>query len=99
MTHLPLVVSPEAEQDALEAARWYEDRAKGLGVSFLEIVEQTQAGILENPRRFPVVHRGVRRALLIRFPYGVFFRLKPQLIKVIAVTHLSRDPATWRRRR
>lgn len=34
MNHPPLVVSPEAERDTLEASRWYEDRAKGLGVHF-----------------------------------------------------------------
>ncbi len=43
--------------------------------------------------------QAARRALLIRFPYGVFFRLKPELIKVVAVIHLSRHPATWQRRR
>lgn len=46
----------------------------------------------------PLVYRDVRRALLKRFPYGVFFRLRPDRIRVLAILHLSRDTSRWQRR-
>jgi toxin ParE1/3/4 len=98
MTSLPLSVSPRAEKEITEAARFYEGRSRGLGAAFLEIIEQALAGVEENPLRFPVVHRDIRRALLKQFPYGVFFRLRSDRIKVVAVMHLSRSPDRWRRR-
>lgn len=98
MTPLPLSVSPRAEAEIREAEQWYEERSEGLGAAFLEVVEQALAGIEENPLRFPVIYRDIRRALLRRFPYGVFFRVRPDQIRVLNVLHLSRNPDRWRRR-
>lgn len=94
-----LAVRPRAEAEASRAAQWYEGESAGLGVAFLEVLENTLAAISENPERFPLVHRDVRRALLKRFPYGVFFRVRPREIRVIAIVHLARDPLVWQRRR
>ena len=99
MSPLPHSLTLEAEQDAKKGAAWYEGESKGLGSAFLEIMDRTLATVVENPHLFPVVHRDVRRALLKRFPYGVFFRIKPDRIRVIAVTHLARNPSTWQKRR
>jgi len=98
MTRLPLSVNPQAEEEAQKAARWYEDESQGLGVAFLELAEQTLAAISENPLRFPLVYRDVRRALMKRFPYGVFFRVRSNGIRILAIMHLSRDTSRWQRR-
>lgn len=95
----PLSIRPEAEEEAREAARWYEGEAPGLGAAFLEVLQQILDAAVDNPYRFPVVHRDVRRALLKRFPYGVFFRIRPKTIKVLGIVHLARDPDRWRKRR
>ncbi|HXO20098.1 MAG TPA: type II toxin-antitoxin system RelE/ParE family toxin [Thermoanaerobaculia bacterium] len=99
MRPLPLTVAREAEAEASEAADWYEKRSPGLGVAFLVLIEQTLAHIAENPGQFPLVYRDVRRASLKRFPFGIFFRLRKDRIRVLAVMHSSRDPQRWRRRR
>lgn len=94
---LPLSVSPRAEAAAHEAARWYEGRSQGLGGAFLEILDQTLVAVQENPLHCPIVHRDIRRALLKRFPYGVFFRVRSDHIRILTVMHLSRNPDRWRR--
>jgi plasmid stabilization system protein ParE len=96
---LPLSVAREAEVEASEAAEWYEKRSLGLGRAFLDLVEITLEDIAERPRQFPLVYRDVRRALLKRFPYGIFFRVRQDQIRVLAVMHLSRNPRRWQRRR
>ena len=98
MTRLPLSVNPQAEEEARKAARWYENESQGLGVAFLELVEQTLTAISENPLRFPLVCRDIRRALLKRFPYGVFFRVRANRIRILSIMHLSRDSSRWQRR-
>jgi plasmid stabilization system protein ParE len=40
----------------------------------------------------------VRRALLQRFPYAVYFILDDQIIVILAILHQRRDPAVWKRR-
>lgn len=99
MSRLPLSVGRRAEEEAQRAAQHYEGESPGLGIAFLEIVEQSLNDILENPFRFPLVFQDVRRALLKRFPYGIFFRVQPHRIRVTAIMHLARDPARWQRRR
>ena len=98
MKPLPLSVSPTAEAEAREAAKWYEQRSQGLGRAFLELLERALKDITERPGQFPLVHRDIRRALLKRFPFGVFFRVRRNRIKILAVMHLARDPERWRRR-
>jgi len=91
-------IGPQAERETQEAARWYKNESPELGIAFLEVVQQTLQAIGENPLHFPLVYRDTRRALLRRFPYGIFFRIRPEQIKVIAIVHLSRDPNRWRKR-
>ncbi len=38
---------------------------------------------------------GVRRALLPRFPYGLFYAVRGNLIHVLAVLHDARNPRQW----
>jgi len=87
-----LVVRPAAEADIVDAALWYEARANGLGADFLRAVDVVLAEIQRMPERFPVVRPQCRRALLRRFPYGVYSIPTAELISVVACLHARRDP-------
>ena len=45
------------------------------------------------------VQRNTRRALLRRFPYGIYCRIYPDTIVIVACMHGRRDPKRWRARR
>jgi toxin ParE1/3/4 len=96
---LPLRLSPTAEAEVQQAASWYAQVSRTIAVRFLEQLEAALESIRENPKRFPVVHRDIRRAQLGSYPYGVFFRLKPKWIRVLGVMHLARNPKRWQGRR
>ncbi|MGE0314045.1 MAG: type II toxin-antitoxin system RelE/ParE family toxin [Lautropia sp.] len=51
-----------------------------------------------DPLRFPVVSNDVRRTVLRRFPYCIYYRLRSRQIVVLAVFHARRDPKAWQRR-
>ena len=93
-----LRVRPEAEGDLEDAAGWYEVQRSGLGHEFLTEIYKCMQRIVDRPMQFPEVHRGIRRALAHRFPFGVFFRIDSERIVVLAVMHASRDPARWKQR-
>jgi len=93
-----VTIRPEAEADLAEAFAWYEERRVGLGDRFLLSVEAALSTIKRYPESFPVVHRQVRRALLRRFPYGVFYTVADTTIVVLAVFHCGRDPRRWQAR-
>jgi len=94
-----LEVRPEAELDALEAGMWYEGERAGLGSDFLSELRETFTRVEAAPSQFPRVFRDVRRAILHRFPFGVFFVLEGDVATVMAITHLHRDPHSWQSRR
>src|SRR2546430_1014556 len=69
-----VILRPAAAADIEEAFLWYEDRESGLGHEFLEAVQSVLTNVGAQPRAYPVIHRNTRRALLRRFPYGLFNR-------------------------
>lgn len=87
-----IIIRPEAEADLREAHCWYEAHRRGLGEEFLLCVDACVAGVLRYPRVAPAVHREARRALLRRFPYGVFYVVGEEAISIIAVMDLRRSP-------
>jgi plasmid stabilization system protein ParE len=92
------IVRPLAEADLDNAARWYDEERPGFATRFLSEVDRTFARIREQPLQFPIVSRGVRRALLQTFPYAVYFRELDEAVVVLAVLHLRRNPKVWRGR-
>jgi plasmid stabilization system protein ParE len=90
-----LIIRPEAEAELGEAFEWYESRVQGLGSEFLLSIDATLAGILRNPLQHALVHKTVRRALLRRFPYEIFFVLGDHHIVILAVLHAKRNPKRW----
>ncbi len=95
---LPLIFHPDVDEDIRDARDYYEVRRPGLGDAFVAAVEYVQARIEANPRMHQVIWRTVRRGLVRRFPYGVFYRVLTDRVEVLAVYHLKRDPSGWQQR-
>ena len=95
---LPVVWLPEADAELREARSWYNNVRVQLGERFALAIEATVESITKNPLQFPIVHRGLRRAGVRRFPYGVFFEVQESLIVIFACFHGRRDPRRWQQR-
>jgi plasmid stabilization system protein ParE len=93
-----LIVRAEAEADLAASRLWYEEQHKGLGASFIAEVDATFRRVEANPAAFAFVRSKLRRALVQRFPFGVFYVLTEQHIVVVAVLHAARDPRLWGKR-
>ncbi len=93
-----LLVRPEAEEDLGQAYRWYESQRKGLGDDFLLCVESGLARITRNPERYRKMHGNIRRILIDRFPFGIFFIEDEHHLAVLAVLHARRNPKAWKDR-
>ena len=76
-------VRAEAQADIREAVRWHERREAGLGIRFMEEVRASLQHIADNPLRFPIVDKDVRRALLHKFPYSIYFVNEPEAAAII----------------
>lgn len=81
-----------------EAFKWYETQRPGLGGVFRRAIDIGVAAVEHEPEAHAVVHRDMRRFLLPRFPYGLYYRVMEQNIVVVACMHGKRHPRSWRSR-
>jgi toxin ParE1/3/4 len=88
-----------AELEMLDAARFYEMQARGLGADFLDKIDLAIDDIADDPQKWPVIRLQIRRRLIHRFPFGLLYRIDPDEILIVAVMHLHRHPDYWINRR
>ena len=89
----------EALAEFVAAGRYYDERAPGLGDAFVDEVEAGIEAILKGPTVWRVVEDDVRRYLVHRFPYGIYYTIEGHTIVIWAVKHLHRSPDYWQGRR
>ena len=97
MTHR-LHLWDEADLDVVDAVAWYEEQRSGLGAQMLLELDAVMARIVQMPLQFPEIKDGVRRALLQRFPYSVYFKAGDQTVDVVAILHHHRHQKVWEQR-
>ncbi len=97
--NLPVVFRPQAEAEVRDARRWYESRRAGLGDEFRAALDEVIERVGRQPGLFPQVHGAIRRALIQRFPYGIYFEVVAEQVLVLGVVHGHRDPTVWQARR
>ncbi len=93
-----LFVRSEAAADVEDAAAWYDEQRRGLGGEFVRAVRAALAGVGRQPQQFGVARGEVRRALVRRFPYVIYFVAEPSQTVVLAGLHGRRDPQVWQSR-
>ena len=84
-----------AEIEMLEAATYYEMRTENLGINFLNIIESAVAEIAKDPKTWPEIDKGIRRRLVRRFPYSIFYSIHENEIIIMAVMHQKQKPNYW----
>jgi plasmid stabilization system protein ParE len=84
---------PAIEQELREIVGYYNEIADGLGEEFLEEFDRQMARIAGMPFRWTSVEKDVRRSLMRRFPYVIYFRIVNKgLLRVTVVKHQRRHP-------
>ncbi len=89
----------EAETELEQAAAYYESCRSGLGIEFAEEVYSTVALASSFPEAGTPLSKSTRRYLVKRFPFGVIYRVKGDLLQIIAIADLRRRPGYWSGRR
>jgi toxin ParE2 len=84
-----------AQQEVDDAVAWYDEREKEVGRDFLDELDRAIRRIKSFPLASTEIEPGIRRCLLARFPYGRIYGIEQELIIVIAVSQLHREPRYW----
>jgi toxin ParE1/3/4 len=95
---VPVLLRRAAELDLVTIEDWYEGQREGLGSEFREAVDAALARIGDHPLAYPERYRGLRRVVLRRFPYVLWYRPFQNFVVVLACVHGGRDPRAIRAR-
>jgi toxin ParE1/3/4 len=92
----------EAAEEYPAATQYYLEHASPLiAAAFVAEVETAIQQLLQTPTRWAVLEKAeIRRYLLTRFPYSIYYRWEPERdrVSIYAVMHFSRRPGYWRDR-
>ena len=90
---------PLAEQDALDAAIWYEERQPGLGEEFLDEVDRAARELSHSALHHRIRFADVRRTPINRFKfYGIYYVIREEEVWILAIFHGRRHPRALQER-
>ncbi|QSV56072.1 MAG: type II toxin-antitoxin system RelE/ParE family toxin [Dolichospermum sp. UKL201] len=93
-----LVLRPEVREELDDAYNWYQSQQTGLGDEFLDCVDNMLNRICQMPESYAIVYLDVRRTVVRRFPYAIYYRIVSSRVIVTAIFHSRRDPKSWQTR-
>ena len=96
-----LVYASEAQIEAKEVFEYYEMEKAGLGEEFMIELDRVFGQIKNNPKIFQKVKGDIRRGLLKKFPYGVFYKVLDEelfdarTVLIAGIYHQRSNPSRW----
>jgi plasmid stabilization system protein ParE len=92
------IFHPEAHEEMIESARFYEGKSNGFGSDFLNTVEETTRRIEQFPEAGQIDRENIRKRLVPGFPFTILYEVRTDRIFIAAVMHQQRRPGYWRKR-
>ncbi len=83
---------PSAERHLLDTARFYEQKAEGLGLKFFAAVDKITEFLVSSPKIYPIAWDGLRRAIVTGFPFTLYYQIDGKEVWVIAILHQRLNP-------
>jgi toxin ParE1/3/4 len=89
-----LLKNPLVDCDLEEAALWYNRRNPAIAERLIDEAQKAirLAGV--DPLRFPLCFGDYRRVRLSGFRYAVYFRVRDESVRILALIHGARDLET-----
>ena len=78
-----------------DAQEYYNLQRDSLGDNFKDDVKGCIDRIVLFPELYPKVVKEIRKSLLHRFPYTLFYIIEDDVIIILSVAHQSRKPYYW----
>ena len=89
---------PEAELELIAAAVHYDKQVLGLGERFESEIRYAADLLLDQPEIGTFVGPDIRKFILTRFPFTLYYSITADVLRIEAVAHQSRLPGYWKSR-
>lgn len=95
---MKVVFLDAASRELHDAANYLDGKRAGLGEQFLQQVKKAELIVERFPHGGHPLGPRLRRIALPRFRYVLIYRLRDDIVEVIAISHERRHPRYWRSR-
>lgn len=95
MSRRPVEFHPAAVREARAAREWYEERSATIAKQFQAAVDAAVEDIAEHPDRWGRYVHATHVFLLKKFPFLLIYRMRDDVVQVVAVAHAKRRPGYW----
>ncbi|NOS82388.1 MAG: type II toxin-antitoxin system RelE/ParE family toxin [Nitrospira sp.] len=89
---------PEAELELIAAAVYYDKQVLGLGERFESEIRYATDLLLDQPEIGTFIGPYIRKFILTRFPFTLYYSAVSDVLRIEAVAHQSRRPGYWKSR-
>ena len=93
---MKLEFHPEAELELIEAAVYYERQVPGLGERFEREIRRVTDLLLTQPEIGIPADQNLRKFILTRFPFTLYYAVAGDVLRIEAVAHQYRRPGYWK---
>lgn len=88
-------LSNEAEVDFDSSYEYYFEESPTVADAFFQKLNFAFNIIKQNPYSFSIIHKNIRKYVIKKFPFVIYYTVNDPIIKVIAIFHTSRHPEIW----
>lgn len=78
-----------------DAKEYYNLKQSGLGDRFKQDAKEVVGRISHSPKLYPIIKDDIRKSVLHRFPYTVFYACFADEILILSVASHYREPFYW----
>ncbi len=82
---MELFYTDQSRNDIHYAIEWYNKQKEGLGLEFLDCVEAALNRIIRNPKMYEMVYDNIRRCVIRKFPFAIFYSIEGSQIIIHSV--------------
>ncbi|MFP4548757.1 MAG: type II toxin-antitoxin system RelE/ParE family toxin [Fidelibacterota bacterium] len=90
---MKIYYTDRAISDIDTAIHWYELQQRGLGIKFLDEIENSIDNIKNFPNMYKTEYQKFRKCILTTFPFSIYYTLEKDIIIIHAIFHHLLDPS------
>lgn len=90
-----VILHPDAEAEILGALDWYAERSALAGRAFVQELTSMVVLASRSPEVWPMSLGDARRIVFPRYPFDLVFRVKGEVVEIVALSHHRRRPFYW----
>ncbi len=98
MKSFSIQISDEAEIDFDNSYQYYSEDSLKVADAFFKKINLGLENIRKQPTAYPVVYKSVRKYVVQKFPFVIYYQIEGAVIQVLAIFHTSRSPKIWNAR-